>query len=90
MDAAWAAAYLTIREREDRQRVENASRRPAVLPLPVNEGKLEHGQRLWLTKTVLPVDERERHDPDSPVFQVRVHAPGDGQPKLGWRASAAT
>jgi hypothetical protein len=78
---------LTIREREDRQRVENTSRRPAVLPLLVNEGKLEHRQRLWLTKTVLPVDERERYDPDSPIFQARVHAPGDGQPKLAWRAN---
>jgi hypothetical protein len=78
---------MTIRERENRKRAENASRRPAVLPLLVNEGELEHGQKLWAVKTILPVEDRGKYDPDSPVFQVRVHAPGDGAPKLAWRAT---
>jgi len=78
---------MTIRERENRQRVENASRRPAVLPLLVNEGKLSHGQQLWVTKQVLRVEHRDKWDPDSVIFQVRVHAPNGEQPKLAWRAS---
>jgi hypothetical protein len=78
---------MTIRDRENRQRVENTSRRPAVLPLLVNEGKLEHNQRLWVTKTILLVEDRGKWDPDSIVFQVRVHAPDGAQPKLAWRAS---
>lgn len=78
---------MTIRDRENRQRVENTSRRPAVLPLLVNEGKLKHNQRLWVTKTILLVEERDKWDPDSVVFQVRVHAPDGAQPKLAWRAS---
>jgi hypothetical protein len=78
---------MTIRERENRQRVENTSRRPAVLPLLVNEGKLHHDQTLWVTKSVLLVEDRDRWDPDSVVFQVRVHAPDGAQPKLAWRAS---
>ncbi len=78
---------MTIRERENRQRAENASRRPAVLPLLVNEGKLHHGEKLWVTKTVLQAEDRDRWDPDSPVFQVRIHAPGGTSPKLAWRAS---
>lgn len=76
---------MTIRERENRKRVENTSRRPAVLPLLVNEGKLKHDQKLWAVRTILPVEERGNYDPDSPVFQVRVHAPGGGAPKLAWR-----
>lgn len=78
---------MTIRERENRKRAENTSRRPAVLPLLVNEGKLQHDQTLWAVKTILPVEERGKYDPDSPVFQVRVHAPGGGAPKLAWRPS---
>jgi len=79
---------MTIRERENRQRVENTSRRPAVLPLLVNAGKLQHNQTLWAVNTILPAEERTRYDSDSTVFQVRVHAPGGVQPKLAWRASA--
>lgn len=79
---------MTIRERENRQRVVNTSRRPAVLPLLVNEGKLKHDQKLWVTQNVLRVEHREKWNPDSPVFQVRVHAPDGSQPKLGWRPSA--
>jgi hypothetical protein len=79
---------MTIRERENRQRVVNASRRPAVLPLLVNEGKLHHDQRLWVTNVLLMQD-RHRWDPDSLVFQVRVHAPDGTQPKLAWRPSEA-
>ena len=78
---------MTIRDRENRQRVENTSRRPAVLPLLVNEGKLKHDQRLWVTRTVLRMEDRDKWDPDSVVFQVRVHAPDGAQPKLAWRAS---
>lgn len=78
---------MTIREREDRQRAENTARRPAVLPLLVNEGKLAHDQKLWIARSVLPADERERYNPDDVAFQVRVHAPGTGTPKLAWKAS---
>ena len=78
---------MTIRERENRQRHENTSRRPAVLPLLVNDGKLTHDQVLWATKNILPVEERGRYDPESIVFKVRVHAPGGTQPKLAWRAT---
>jgi hypothetical protein len=78
---------MTIREREDRQRVENTTRRPAVLPLLVNAGGLAHGQTLWVTKTVLINEYKDLYDPDHPAFQVRVHAPGGAQPKLVWRAS---
>ncbi|MDQ3434804.1 MAG: hypothetical protein M3481_09030 [Actinomycetota bacterium] len=78
---------MTVRERENRQRAENTSRRPAVLPLLVNEGRLQHDEKLWVTKTVLQAEDRDRWDPDSPVFQVRVHAPGGASPKLAWRAS---
>lgn len=80
---------MTVRDRENRQRVENTSRRPAVLPLLVNEGKLVHDQRLWVTKTVLLVQDRDKWDPDNVVFQVRVHAPDGAQPKLAWRGSAS-
>jgi hypothetical protein len=77
---------MTIREREDRKHAENTSRRPSVLPLLVNAGKLEHGQTLWATQTILPSAERGRYDADSLIFQVRVHAPAGVQPKLAWRA----
>jgi len=80
---------MTIREREDRQRAENASRRPAVLPVLVNAGKLEHGQTLWVTQSTLQSEHRDLWDPDSFAFQVRVHAQGGGAPKLAWRASEA-
>jgi hypothetical protein len=76
---------MTIRERENRQLVENTSRRPAVLPLLVNEGKLRHDQTLWVTKSVLPVENRDLYDSDSPIFRVRVHAPDGSQPKLAWQ-----
>ena len=79
---------MTIREREDRKHAENTSRRPSVLPLLVNAGKLEHGQTLWATQTILPSAERERYDAHSLIFQVRVHAPAGVQPKLAWRAGA--
>lgn len=79
---------MTIREREDRQRAENTARRPAVLPLLIKDGKLRHGQKLWLAKAVLPADKRDLYDPDDPMFQVRVHAPGEGSPKLAWRPTA--
>lgn len=79
---------MTIREREDRQRAENTARRPAVLPLLIEDGKLQHDQKLWLAKSLLPVSKRDLYDPDDPVFQVRVHAPGDGTPKFAWRPTA--
>jgi hypothetical protein len=78
---------MTVRERENRQRVEDASRRPALLPLFVNDGKLSDGQQLWVTRQVLRVEHRGMWDPDSLSFQVRVHAPNGEQPKLAWRAS---
>ena len=78
---------MTVRDRENRQRVENTSRRPAVLPLLVNDGRLKHDQRLWVAKTVLLVENRDKWDPNSVVFQVRVHAPDGAPPKLAWRAS---
>jgi hypothetical protein len=76
---------MTIRERENRQRVENASRRPAVLPLLVNNGKLVNGQELWVTQNVLRVEHRHLWDPESLVFQARVHAENGSSPKLIWR-----
>jgi hypothetical protein len=36
---------------------------------------------------VLLAEDRERYDPDSPVFQVRVHTPPGAAPKLAWRAT---
>ena len=78
---------MTIREREDRQRVENATRRPAVLPLLVNEGKITDGQQLWVTQRVLIQEHKDLYNPDHPAFQVRVHAPAGATPKLVWKAS---
>jgi hypothetical protein len=78
---------MTIRERENRQRVENTSRRPAVLPLLVNNGKLVNGQELWVTQNVLRVEHRHLWDPESLVFRARVHAEDGVSPKLAWRAS---
>jgi hypothetical protein len=45
------------------------------------------GQKLWLSKSVLPVADRGAYDPGSPVFQVEVRIESDGAPKLAWRAS---
>jgi hypothetical protein len=78
---------MTIREREDRQRVENTTRRPAVLPLLVNEGKITDGQQLWVTQRVLITEYKHLYDPNHPAFQVRVHAPAGANPKLVWKAS---
>ncbi len=78
---------MTIRERENRKRAENTSRRPAVLPLLVNAGKVAHGQPLWVTKTVLINEYKHLYNPEHCAFQVRVHAPGGSQPKLAWRPS---
>ena len=66
---------------------ENTSRRPTVLPLLVNEDKVHHDQELWVTQQVLRMEDRNRWDPDSLIFRVRVHAPGGAQPKLAPRAN---
>jgi hypothetical protein len=78
---------MTIRERENRQRVENTTRRPAVLPLLVNAGKITHGQQLCVTQRVLINDYKHLYDPDHPAFQARVHAPAGANPKLAWKPS---
>lgn len=76
---------MTVRRREDRKRSENISRRPAVVPLLLGRGLLQHGQKLWVHKNVLLAKDRDLHDPDSPVFQVEVHA-ANGPAKFAWRS----
>lgn len=78
---------MTVREREERQRQENTTRRAAVLPLLVNNGTLTHGQTLYAVQTMLLREHRDLYDAHRVVFQVRVHAPDVGSPKLAWRAS---
>jgi hypothetical protein len=78
---------LTVRKREERQRTENAARRPALLPVLAKEGLLSDGQKLWLAKTVLPPSHRDKYDPNSAVFQVEVRIEDNSPPKLAWRES---
>jgi hypothetical protein len=79
---------MTVREREDRKRQENVTRRPAVLPLLIAGGHLHHGQTLYATPTLLTVEHRDLWDPTDTVFQVRLHAPGGSAPKFVWRPAA--
>jgi hypothetical protein len=78
---------MTVREREERQRQENTTRRAAVLPLLVNNGSLQHGQTLYAVQAMLLREHRDLYDAARVVFQVRVHAPDDAVPKLAWRAN---
>jgi hypothetical protein len=79
---------MTVREREERQRQENTTRRAAVLPLLVNNGSLKHGQTLYAVQAMLLREHRDLYDAGRVVFQVRVHAPDGAAPKLAWRANA--
>jgi hypothetical protein len=79
---------LTVRDRENRRRKENLSRRrPDVVPVLLAEGHLKDGQRLWITKKALPVYARAAYDPADVAFQVTLDASGD-QPKFAWQPSA--
>jgi hypothetical protein len=77
---------LTVRDREDKQREQNITRRPAVLPLLIQNGTISHGQELWLTPSALTKQYAHHYDANNPAFRVRVHAP-DGEPvKMAWKA----
>ena len=77
---------LTTRERENRRRKENISRRrPDIVPLLLDAGLLSEGQELWLSPVGLPSDARHLLDPDSPnpIFRVNVDS-SDGTTKFRW------
>jgi hypothetical protein len=76
---------MTVREREERKRQENSTRRAAVLPLLVNNGSIRHGQTLYAVQSLLILEHRSLWDPQNVVFQVQVHAPDGAAPKLVWR-----
>jgi len=78
---------MTVRWTEDRQRSENVTRRrrPRVLPLLVDNGVLKEGDRLWLRKTALGPDKRDRYNPDEICFQAVVTINGLDTPKVTWQ-----
>lgn len=76
---------MTVREREERKRHENSTRRAAVLPLLVNNGSLQHGQTLYAVQSLLILEHRGLWDPENGVFQVQVA--NGAAPKLAWRPS---
>jgi hypothetical protein len=78
---------MTVRKREERKRGENATRRPALVPILVKEGLLGDGQKLWVSKTVLRPADRSKYNPDDPAYQVEVRVEGGSVPKFAWRPS---
>lgn len=79
---------LTVRRREERKRSENATRRPALVPILAREGLLQDGQTLWVSRTVLRPQDRALYDPDAVAFQVVVHIDDvHSSPKFAWRAA---
>ncbi|HEX8745463.1 MAG TPA: hypothetical protein VF712_20225 [Thermoleophilaceae bacterium] len=78
---------LTVRRREDRKRTENTTRRrqPPILPILLQHGVLQDGQKLWIAKDRLPLHRRASFAADNPALQVRINAPNGASPRFEWR-----
>lgn len=79
---------MTVRQREERKKVENITRRPSVVPKLVQGGHLTDGQTLYLAQSTLLQEHRHLHDLADIAFRVTVHVPPGGTAaKFVWRAS---
>jgi hypothetical protein len=75
---------LTVRERENRKRGENTTRRPDVINFLVAHGVLADGAKLWLLPAFLPADLRDQWQVDDARFQFELVA-DPKNPKFRWR-----
>ena len=79
---------MTIRQREERKKIENTTRRPSVVPKLVESGHLTDGQTLYIAKSSLLQEHRDLYDASDIAFRVTVRVSAGGTTaKFAWRAS---